>query len=73
MTPTPSQLSARHAVAPFAVPCLGRGIYAIATSALPAGRLNRPGLSGDSWLWKPGGVHAEGAHSWEADDAAVFA
>jgi DNA-binding IclR family transcriptional regulator len=35
--------------------------------------LNRPGLLGDSWLWKPGGVDAHGTHSWQADDAAVFA
>ena len=40
----------------------------------PAGSLNRPGVVGDSWPWKiKDGVHAIRTHSWEADDASVFA
>ena len=36
--------------------------------------LNRPGFLGDSWPWRiKEGVHANGARSWEADDASVFA
>ena len=35
--------------------------------------VNRPGLLGDSWLWKPGGVDGDRSHSWQADDTAVFA
>ena len=36
--------------------------------------LNRPGVVGDSWPWKiKDGVHVNRAHSWEADDASVFA
>jgi hypothetical protein len=35
--------------------------------------MNRPGLLGDFWLWKPGGVDAHGTYSWQAEDAAVFA
>ena len=37
-------------------------------------QLNRPGFLGDSWPWRiKEGVHANGARSWEADDASVFA
>jgi hypothetical protein len=36
--------------------------------------MNRPGVRGDSWPWKiKDGVHAFRSHSWEADDASVFA
>ena len=36
--------------------------------------LNRPGFVGDSWSWRiKEGVHANGANSWEADHASVFA
>ena len=36
--------------------------------------VNRPGFLGDSWPWRiKEGVHANGARSWEADDASVFA
>ncbi len=38
------------------------------------GCLDRPGLVGDSWPWKiKDKVHASRSHSWEADDASVFA
>src|SRR5450755_358718 len=46
----------------------------IRTKAKQASTMNRPGVRGDSWPWKiKDGVHAYRSHSWEANDASVFA
>ena len=71
VAPPPNLYAGSTPTPPLARPT-GRLEPAVAKPGSMRG-LNRPGVGGDFWPWKiKDGVHAQSAHGWQADGAAVL-